>query len=167
MISDQLLETKATSYLRHHGIRFEIRKYDPLCLFPPDLPHSHRSIAKTLVLRTTVGPVCALVSYSEHLDLRRLARIASVRDASLIAPDKIEELTGYCIGGVSPFGMKHRLPTFSDEKLMAFNSIYVNGGRKGVQIKIASSDVVQLLNCVVADIVRRHGHLPPGSGKVA
>jgi Cys-tRNA(Pro)/Cys-tRNA(Cys) deacylase len=70
----------------------------------------------------------------------------------MLDPNHAERLTGYVVGGISPFGQRRTLPTVVDETCANHATIYVSGGRRGVDIEIAPSDLVRVLNATVAAI---------------
>jgi Cys-tRNA(Pro)/Cys-tRNA(Cys) deacylase len=89
--------------------------------------------------------VCVLVPSDRELSLKRLAAAAGAKDAAMLAPAEAERLTGYHVGGISPFGQKKRVRVFIEQSATAFETVVVNGGRRGLQIEIAPADLVRVL----------------------
>ena len=65
-----------------------------------------------------------------------------------------ERLTGYLVGGISPFGTQQRLETFMEESILANEEILINAGQRGVMLKMAPGDIVAALGCKVMSIAR-------------
>ncbi len=72
--------------------------------------------------------------------------LADVKDA--------ERATGYVAGGISPFGQKRPHPTVADETVELWDTVYVSGGRRGLDVEIAPADLVEVTGAIVADISR-------------
>jgi Cys-tRNA(Pro)/Cys-tRNA(Cys) deacylase len=70
----------------------------------------------------------------------------------MLPPAEAERLTGYHVGGISPLGQKKRAPSFIERASLAHETILVNGGRRGLQIEIAPSDLVTALSAKAADL---------------
>jgi Cys-tRNA(Pro)/Cys-tRNA(Cys) deacylase len=61
-----------------------------------------------------------------------------------------ERLTGYHVGGISPFGQKRLVPTALDASATARHRVFVNGGQRGVQLELRPDDIVAVLKPIVA-----------------
>ena len=80
-----------------------------------------------------------------ELSLKKLARAAGAKQAQLADPRDAERVTGYLVGGISPFGARRALPAFLEESLLEHERIAINAGQRGVIIELASADVARLL----------------------
>jgi Cys-tRNA(Pro)/Cys-tRNA(Cys) deacylase len=69
-------------------------------------------------------------------------------------PAEAEKVTGYKVGGISPFAQRRKLPVVIEETLLCLDRIVVNGGRRGVLVEMATEDVVRLLDATPADVCR-------------
>jgi Cys-tRNA(Pro)/Cys-tRNA(Cys) deacylase len=109
---------------------------------------------KTLVAHDEKGnPLVFCVPAAAELDLKKAARAAGARKVDLIALKELTPLTGYVRGGCSPIGMKKKLPTWIDEMALAYETIFVNAGARGMQVRIAPGDLVSVAEARLADIV--------------
>ncbi len=106
-------------------------------------------VFKTLVVLRDSKPAVCVIPASATLDLRALGK------RSAMAPtDQAERITGYVAGGISPLGQKRLLPTLVDESAMAFETVYVSAGRRGLEIELAPADLVELTKAEVR-VLRR------------
>lgn len=96
-------------------------------------------VFKTLIADVDGTLTVAVVPVEAHLDLRSLGKRASMAD-----PKLAERTTGYVAGGISPLGQRRSLPTLVDESALAFDTIFVSGGRRGLEIELAPADLVAL-----------------------
>lgn len=109
---------------------------------------------KTLVAVADDELVVGVAPVSGELDLKALARAAGAKSAAMAEPGVAERTTGYVVGGISPLGQRTRLRTFVDGSAMAWESIYVSAGRRGLQIELPPSELVRLTSATVASIAR-------------
>ena len=116
-----------------------------------DLPEQ---VFKTLLCEIDGMPHVAIVPVTGPLQLKLAAAAIGGKRAEMMQVAAAERLTGYIAGGISPFGQKKVLPTIVDETAVLFDTIYVSGGRRGFDIGIAPTDLVSLLDAIVADIAR-------------
>jgi Cys-tRNA(Pro)/Cys-tRNA(Cys) deacylase len=96
--------------------------------------------------------VVGIVPVSGQLSLKELAAATHGKRAEMCLPETAQRLTGYVVGGISPFGQKKSMPVVIDETCVLFDSIFVSGGRRGLDIEIAPDDLVALLGAVTAPI---------------
>jgi Cys-tRNA(Pro)/Cys-tRNA(Cys) deacylase len=96
--------------------------------------------------------VAALLPGNTQLDFKKLARFFHTKNASLASTTIAERLTGYLVGGISPFGLKQPLESVIDSTIMNYETVVINGGRRGVMLKMAPGDILAALNCIVAEI---------------
>ncbi|MGA1440932.1 MAG: Cys-tRNA(Pro) deacylase [Ilumatobacteraceae bacterium] len=109
-------------------------------------------IFKTLLVTTDEGQAVAIVPVSASAALKAVGRALGSKRVEMCDPLVAERITGYVVGGISPFGQKKRLPTVIDEIVLEFDTVYVSGGRRGLDLEVATVDLVGHLGAVVADI---------------
>lgn len=110
------------------------------------------TVFKTL-LADTQGPlVVAVLPVTAMLDLKAVAAAVGRKKASLADPRDAERATGYVLGGISPLGQRTRLPTVVDVRALALDTVYVSGGRRGLDVGLAPADLIRLTRATVADV---------------
>ena len=109
-------------------------------------------VFKTLVVKADERFVVALVPSSGNLSLRKIARVLGARTAVMAAAPDAQRMTGYVVGGISPFGQKRRLATVVDETVRNHASVFVSAGRCGWDVELDPDALVAVTAAVVADI---------------
>lgn len=153
--------TPATEALKRAGVAFTLHVYGPVDEVEGTYGESiaellgvdpHR-VFKTLLVMADGHPVVAVVPVSGHLSMKALARARGAKRAEMAAPADAERLTGYVVGGISPFGQKRRLPVLVDRSLLEHETVYVSGGRRGLQVEVGPADLVALLGATAAELL--------------
>lgn len=109
-------------------------------------------VFKTLVILADGDPAVAVVPVSCQLALRQVAGALGAKRAEMCPVEHAERITGYVAGGISPFGQRRRLPTVIDETCVLWDTVFVSGGRRGLDLEVAPDDLVGLLQATVAAI---------------
>jgi Cys-tRNA(Pro) deacylase len=104
------------------------------------------AVIKTLVFETNEKkPVLVLQHGDFQVSTKNLARILNVKTAAPVAPEKANKLTGYQVGGTSPFGLKTKMPIYAEKTIFDLKEININGGKRGFLVKIAPQVLVEIL----------------------
>ncbi|MBA2952333.1 Cys-tRNA(Pro) deacylase [Nocardioides sp. MAH-18] len=111
-------------------------------------------VFKTLMANVDGRLAVGIVPVSGQLDLKALARALGGSKAAMADVAAAERATGYVAGGISPVGQKRAHPTVLDESAAGFDTIYVSGGRRGLDLGIAPDDLVTATGAILAPISR-------------
>ncbi len=86
--------------------------------------------------------------------MKKVAAAFGGKAAAMMKPADAERLTGYKVGGISPFGQRRQVVTAVEEMATLEAEIYLNGGQRGLQIRMRPDDLVAALEAKVADLIR-------------
>ncbi|SEJ70869.1 Cys-tRNA(Pro) deacylase [Demequina mangrovi] len=101
------------------------------------------------------GRLCVgIVPVSGMLDLKAMAHAFGGKKAEMAPPTDAERATGYVVGGISPIGQRKALPTAIDETVELWDTVYVSGGRRGLDIGLAPADLIAVTRAVTAGIAK-------------
>jgi len=104
------------------------------------------SVIKTLVMEDeSRNPLIILMHGDKQVSTKKLARFLGVKAVSPSEPDRVGRLTGYQVGGVSPFGLKRRLPIYVERTIISLDKIFINGGKRGLLLEMSSQVLLQIL----------------------
>ncbi|WP_282948616.1 MULTISPECIES: Cys-tRNA(Pro) deacylase [unclassified Sphingopyxis] len=152
--------TPATRALEKAGIAFETRTYD----YDPGadrigvqaaeaLGEEPRRVLKTLMAKVDGKPVCVIVPSDREVSMKKLAAALGGKSAAMMAPADAERLTGYHVGGISPFGQRKQVPTAIEESALAEPYVYVNGGQRGLQLRLEPMAAISAIKGIAAPLV--------------
>ncbi len=148
--------TRATLALARLGVKFALHTYDydssadRIGLQAAEaLGVEPRRMLKTLMAEVDGKPVCVVVPSDREVSMKKLAAAFAGKAANMMRPAAAERLTGYHVGGISPFAQKKRVPVAIDPAALAETSVYLNGGQRGLQIELDPSDAVRALDATV------------------
>lgn len=153
--------TRATVALEKAGVAFSVERYD----YDPDagsiglqaaaaLGQPPERVLKTLMALVDGKAVCAIVPSDREVAMKRLAAAFGGKTAQMMKPPEAERLSGYKIGGISPFGQSRKVPTAIEMAALAHPFVYINGGQRGLQVRLAPEDARIVLDAIAAPLVQ-------------
>ncbi|WP_448812001.1 Cys-tRNA(Pro) deacylase [Agromyces bauzanensis] len=159
--ADATAGTPATVALAAAGIAFRVHAYehDPRAAAygleaAEKLGLDPERVFKTLLADVDGGLVVGIVPVALQLDLKALAQAVGGKRAAMADPTVAERKTGYVVGGISPIGQRTALPTVLDESAILCETIYVSGGRRGLDLELAPDDLIAVTAGRYAPIAR-------------
>jgi Cys-tRNA(Pro)/Cys-tRNA(Cys) deacylase len=148
--------TRATVALVQLGVRHTLHRYDydsnaeRIGLQAAEaLGIEPCRMLKTLMAEVDGKPVCVVVPSDREVSMKKLAAAFAGKSANMMRPADAERLTGYHVGGISPFAQKKRVPVAIDAAALTETSVYLNGGQRGLQIELDPNDAVRALDAIV------------------
>ena len=152
--------TRATQTLERAGVAFTVHTYD----YDPDaariglqaaeaIGEDPARVLKTLMAEVDGKPVCVVVPSDREVSMKKLAAAFKGKSATMMKPADAERLTGYHVGGISPFGQKKRVPTAIEAESLLHDQVYMNGGQRGLQVRLSPSDAQTVLGAVAAPLI--------------
>lgn len=152
--------TRATQTLTKAGISFTTVTYD----YDPNAeriglqaaeaigaePHL---VLKTLMAEVDGKAVCVVVPSDHEVSMKKLAAAFGGKSAQMMKPADAERATGYHVGGISPFGQKKQVPTAIEIQSMGHDLVYMNGGQRGLQVRLSPRDAQSVLKAIAAPLV--------------
>jgi len=151
--------TPATVALEKAGVTYTLATYD----YDPTaervglqaaeaLGVAAGEVLKTLMVRVDGKPACVVLASDREVSMKRLAAALGGKSAEMMKPADAERMTGYRVGGVSPFGQKRSVPTVIDADAAALPAAFVNAGQRGLQARLVPADLARALVATVAAI---------------
>jgi Cys-tRNA(Pro)/Cys-tRNA(Cys) deacylase len=152
--------TRATQFLQQKRVSFTIHTYD----YDPNadrigmqaaeaLGEDPSRVLKTLMALVDGKPVCVVVPSDREVSMKKLAAAFGGKSAQMMKPADAERATGYVVGGISPFGQKKTVPTVIEQAALAHDLVYLNGGQRGLQVRLNPTDLVRVLDAKAAALV--------------
>jgi len=152
--------TRATTALEQAGVTFTVHAY----AYDPDadkigiqaaeaLGVQPDRVLKTLMTLVDGKPVCVIVPSDREVSMKKLAAAFQAKSAQMMKPADAERATGYKVGGISPFGQMKPARTAIEEQALAHPLVFVNGGQRGLQVRLNPREAADMLKAVVAPLV--------------
>lgn len=152
--------TRATQFLEKAGVPFTTVTYD----YDPNaeriglqaaeaIGEAPHRVLKTLMAELDGKPVCVVVPSDREVSMKKLAAAFGGKHAAMMKPVLAEKLTGYVVGGISPFGQKKPVPTAIEIEALAETEVYMNGGQRGLQVRLSPQAALKALGAIAAPLV--------------
>lgn len=101
-------------------------------------------VLKTLMVEVDGKPACCVLPSDRQLSMKKVAAAFGGKQADMMKPDKAERLTGYRVGGISPFGQKRPGRTAFDAAPLTAPQVWINAGARGLLLGIAPADALRI-----------------------
>ena len=143
--------TPAARFLRESNITFTPHLYDYVEKggareSARQLGVDEHAVVKTLVFETNEKrPLIVLMHGDREVSAKGLARLIGVKSVEPATPEKASKLTGYLVGGTSPFGTRMAMPVYVEKSILSLEKIYINGGKRGFLVEIDPRVILSLL----------------------
>jgi Cys-tRNA(Pro)/Cys-tRNA(Cys) deacylase len=145
--------TQALKFLAAQGVEVSLHPYD----YDPNADAVGLAAAaalgldpaltlKTLMLEVDGKPGCCVLASDRQLSMKKVAAGFGGKAAAMMPPAKAEKLTGYHVGGISPFGQKRAVPALFDLAPMAAARVWINAGQRGLLLGILPGDALRVLS---------------------
>lgn len=151
--------TRATRALAAAGVTFSVHTYayDPAAesigqAAAAALGVPPGEVFKTLMVLADGKPACVIAPSHGEVAMKRVAAALGAKAATMMAPAAAERLSGYKIGGISPFGQTRRVPVVLDRSALDHPAIFLNGGQRGLQVRLAGSEAARVLDAILAPV---------------
>ncbi|WP_117193054.1 Cys-tRNA(Pro) deacylase [Rhizobium terrae] len=152
--------TRATQTLEKAGVAFTTVSYD----YDPNadriglaaaeaIGEEPQRVLKTLMAEVDGKPVCVVVPSDREVSMKKLASAFGGKSANMMKPADAERATGYHVGGISPFGQRKPVPTAIEITALDEPHIFINGGQRGLQIRLDPKAARDALKAVAAALV--------------
>jgi Cys-tRNA(Pro)/Cys-tRNA(Cys) deacylase len=153
------MSTRAIQFLKHKEIAFEVVRYEH-----QEKGAEYAAKATGYPLAQTVKTLMVDLGEKEYtlvlmpgdkqLSMKHLAKICGVKRAVMADTKTAERLTGYLVGGISPFGTKQKLPVVMEKGVLDFDKILINAGQRGKMLILAPRDIQTCLACTIANVAQ-------------
>ena len=150
--------TPAMVMLERSGIEFAVHAFDHDLVDAEELGYGRAAahalgvdesrVFKTLLAQSEKSAVVAIVPVSSQLSLKALAQVLGVKRCEMVPANDAQRITGYVVGGISPFGQKKKLLTVVDESAIDLPTMFVSGGRRGLDIEVAPTELIRVLDAL-------------------
>jgi len=152
--------TRATKMLEQAGVAFSTHTYeydgnaDRIGLQAAEaLGENPSRVLKSLMTLVDGKPVCVIVPSDREVSMKKLASAFGGKSAQMMKPADAERLSGYKVGGISPFGQMKPPRAAIEQEAMAQDQVYINGGQRGLQVRLNPHDAAKVLGAIVAPLV--------------
>jgi len=152
------MTTPAIAFLKARGIGFSEHVYDYIehggaARGADELGVPAAQVVKTLVMQDeAANPLLVLMHGDRKVSTKNLARQAGRKHIEPCKPEVAQRHTGYQVGGTSPFGTRKPLPVYVERSILEMPEIYINGGRRGLLVKIRTGDLARVMELNPVDV---------------
>ncbi len=156
----KLAVTPAIRALRDASVEFAIHEYEYVERGGTQASSAALGVAEHVVIKTLVfededrRPLIVLMHGDREVSGKALSRVLGVKRVTPCEPNVAEKHSGYQVGGTSPFGLRKPLPIYLEATILALERIYINGGRRGLLVSLAPTELARTLAVTAVEVAR-------------
>lgn len=152
--------TRATRFLDQAGIGYRLHAYDyqreagAIGLHAAsalDVPPAR--VLKTLMTWVDGKPACVVLPSDQKVSLKKLAAALGGKSADMMPPADAERMTGYKVGGISPFSQQRRVPVLIETSALEHVTVWINAGQRGLLLELMPGDALRVLEAVSVSLI--------------
>jgi Cys-tRNA(Pro) deacylase len=111
------------------------------------------SVIKTLVMQTDDRRNFLVLMHGDReVSTKQLARAVGAKRVEPCDPATVTRLTGYVVGGVSPFGTRSRLSVYVERSILDLPGLYINGGKRGFLVELSPAQLTAAIDTIPVDV---------------
>ena len=148
---------KSVEYLKSKNIEFEKIHLDEISKTAQDIGRIYgcplHQVLKTLIFVGETEPVIVVLPGDKRVNMDKLKEITKQKNFRMAKPNEVEEITGYTIGGVSPFGIEKNVKKIIDESVFKIETVNIGGGKAKIGIELKSEELKKAWDGIIANII--------------
>jgi Cys-tRNA(Pro) deacylase len=158
MSSQKIPVTPAIRQLKAESVPFSLHPYayeekGGTATAAAALGVTEHRVIKTLVMEEdSRSPFIVLMHGDKQVSAKAMARQIGVKTVQPCTPQKAEKITGYVVGGISPFGTRHLIPVYMEASIAELPALYINAGKRGLLVSIKPRELIRLLHPVLITV---------------
>ncbi|MBU4283778.1 MAG: YbaK/EbsC family protein [Nanoarchaeota archaeon] len=150
---------KSTDYLKSRNIEFKTIHLDEIPRTAQDVERIYgcpiHQVLKTLIFIGKTEPVIVVLPGDKRVDMDKLKEVTKGNSLRMAKPDEVEEITGYTIGGISPFGIEKNVKKIIDESVFKIKTVNIGSGKAEIGIELNSEELRRAWDGIIANISQK------------
>lgn len=148
---------KSIDYLKSKNIEFKTIHLDEIPRTAQDVERIYgcplHQVLKTLIFIGKTKQVIVVLPGDKRVDMDKLKEVTKGNNLRMAKPDEIEEITGYTIGGISPFGIEKNVKKIIDESVFKIQTVNIGSGKAEIGIELNSEELKKAWDGIIANII--------------
>lgn len=148
---------KSTDYLKSRNIEFKTIHLDEIPRTAQDVERIYgcplHQVLKTLIFIGKTEQVIVVLPGDKRVDMDKLKEVTKGNILRMAKPDEVEEITGYTIGGISPFGIEKNVKKIIDESVFKIKTVNIGSGKAEIGIELNSEELRKAWDGIIANII--------------
>lgn len=161
-MKEKVPSTNAIRYLNskkvdYTPVFYKYEEHGGTAVSSRELKENEHNIIKTLIMENDRKEYFIVLMHGDmEVSVKTLARYMNTKTVQPCKPETADKMSGYQVGGTSPFGTKHKMKVYIEESILSLDYIYINGGRKGMLVKLNPKVLPNILDCEIVNTGIKH-----------